>query len=170
MHIYKHMLKFPKHFSSELRSVAGFIVSSVTFYNIFFLDLNDVENLYDGMINQCIDAMKIQYEVDQVLEKNILVESANQNKSSVTPPLFTAEKNLLLLASYPDCTEGILYSMLLLLQSKNTVTLLIRFVSHQFSMNVLKTIVTVITFFCFIRIRISYQLKGGYFSFIKGNV
>ena len=58
--------------------------------------------------------MKIQYEVDQVLEKNILVESANQNKSSVTPPLFTAEKNLLLLASYPDCTEGILYSMPLL--------------------------------------------------------
>ena len=101
------------------------------------------------MINQCIDAMKIQYEVDQVLEKNILVESANQNKSSVTPPLFTAEKNLLLLASYPDCTEGILYSMPLLLQSKNTVTLLIRFVSHQFSMNVLKTIVTVITFFLF---------------------
>ena len=98
MHIYKHMLKFPKHFSSELRSVAGFIVSSVTFYNIFFLDLNDVENLYDGMINQCIDAMKIQYEVDQVLEKNILIESANQNNSSITPPLFTAERSLLLLA------------------------------------------------------------------------
>ena len=63
-----------------------------------FLDLNDVENLYDGMINQCIDAMKIQYEVDQVLEKNILIESANQNNSSITPPLFTAERSLLLLA------------------------------------------------------------------------
>ena len=135
-----------------------------------FLDLNDVENLYDGMINQCIDAMKIQYEVDQVLEKNILIESANQNNSSITPPLFTAEKNLLLLALYHDCTEGTLYSMALLLQSKNTATLLIRFVSHQFSINVLKAIVTVITFLCFIRIRISYQLKGKYISFIKGNV
>ena len=63
-----------------------------------FLDLNDVENLYDGMINQCTDAMKIQYEDDQVLEKNILIESANQNNSSITPPLFTAERSLLLLA------------------------------------------------------------------------
>ena len=63
-----------------------------------FLDLNDVENLYDGMINQCIGAMKIQYEVDQVLEKNILIESANQNNSRITPPLFTAERSLLLLA------------------------------------------------------------------------
>ena len=104
------------------------------------------------MINQCIDAMKIQYEIDQVLEKNILIESANQKNSSITPPLFTAEKNLLLLALYHDCPEGTLYSMALLLQSKNTVTLLIRFVSHQFSINVLKAIVTVITFLCFIRI------------------
>ena len=104
------------------------------------------------MIQRCADAMKIQYEVDHVLEKNILVESANQNKSSVAPPLFTAEKNLLLLASYPDCTEGILYSMPLLLKSNNFVTLLIRFVSLQFSMNVVKTINTLITFLSFIRI------------------
>ena len=103
-----------------------------------------------------------------------MVESANQNKSSVTPPLFIAEKNLVLLASYPDCTEGILLSIALLLKLKKTVTLLIRFVSHQFSMNVLKTIDTVVTFLCVIRIRTSYQswilLKGEYFSYIKANV
>ena len=149
MHIYKHMLKFPKHFSSEPRRLRALLLVLLHFTIYLFLDLNDVENLYDGMINQCIDAMKIQYEVDQVLEKNILIESANQNNSSITPPLLTSEKNLLLLALYPDCTEGILYSMALLLQSKNTVTLLIRFVSHQFSINVLKAIVTVITFFMF---------------------
>ena len=106
------------------------------------------------MIQRCADAMKIQYEADQVLEKNILVESGNQNKSSVTPPLFTAEKNLLLLSSYPDCTEGILYSMPLLLKSKNSRTLLIRFVSLQFSMNIVKTIDTVTAFLSFIRIRL----------------
>ena len=78
--------------------------------------MNGIEKLYDGMINRSIDAKKIQCEVDQVLEKYILVELANQNNSGVTPPLLTAEKNLLFLASYPDCIEGILYSMPLLLK------------------------------------------------------
>ena len=44
------------------------------------------------MMKRCIDAMKIQYEADQILEKIILVESANQNKSSIALLLFTAGK------------------------------------------------------------------------------
>ena len=75
--------------------------------------------------------MKLQSAVDDLLTQNIHIESADKSKSNITPQLFTGEKHLLSLSSYPDCTEGILYSMPLLYQKNNRTTLFVRYVSFD---------------------------------------
>ena len=72
----------------------------------------------DEVIGKCLDAMKLQQEIDQILEESLVIPS--NEKTSCTPHLLVGEKNLLSLASYPDCTQGVLYAIPLILQLRGT--------------------------------------------------
>ena len=91
-------------------------------------DFNEIEILYDNIISKCDNAMKLQSSIDDILSPNIQTESSDKSKSNITPQLITGEKNLLLLSSYPDCTEGILYSMPLIYQKNDRTVLFVRYI------------------------------------------
>lgn len=101
-----------------------YLPNSIT---IVITDFDEKEIGYDNIISMCDDAMKLQSAIDDILVENIQTQSSDKSKSNITPQLITGEKNLLLLSSYPDCTEGILYTMPLLYKKNNRTVLFVRY-------------------------------------------
>ena len=61
-------------------------------------------------LKKCSRAINIEAQVQEFMKPN-LCKRIQEGQSMDTPYLFTMEKNLLSLSSYPDCTDGILYAM-----------------------------------------------------------
>lgn len=61
-------------------------------------------------LKKCSRAINIEAQLQELI-KPMVCKKIKDGQSMDTPYLFTMEKNLLSLSSYPDCTDGILYAM-----------------------------------------------------------
>ena len=65
----------------------------------------------------------------KLIMSSIFIEDISKTHSVGSPHLLVAEKQLLLLATYPYCTDGILYAMPLIVEANGQLILYLRFVN-----------------------------------------
>ena len=92
-----------------------------------------MENIqkFHPLLSKCNDAIVGERSVQGILKASLFStrEVADACSTSVaTPYLLTAEKHLLALSTYPDCTDGILYGLPLLFDVGEDLVLYVRYV------------------------------------------
>ena len=94
--------------------------------------MENIEKFYP-LLSKCNDAIVVERSVQDILKASLFSTSEVADACStsvVTPYLLTAEKNLLALSTYPDCTDGILYCLPLLFDVGEDLVLYVRYVLH----------------------------------------
>ena len=92
--------------------------------------MENIEKFYP-LLSKCNDAIVVERSVQDILKASLFSTSEVADACStsvVTPYLLTAEKNLLALSTYPDCTDGILYCLPLLFDEVGGLVLYVRYV------------------------------------------
>ena len=94
-----------------------------------------VVNQFNDILGCCVSAVKLENLIQSVIKDAIFCDyMCGKDASMVTPHLLVAEKNLLTLSSYPDCTDGIIYALPLVFDVNDEKYLYVRY-GHNFSLN-----------------------------------
>ena len=102
------------------------------FKSFIFVDSKEALEKISSLVLHCQDALSIEHHCQELIKSAILFEDLAKTHVISTPYLLVIEKQLLSLASYENCTDGILYGLPLIFEFNGEMILYIRSVKFPF--------------------------------------